>query len=82
MMRLFSIGADERGASIIELALTAPFFAAMLIGMIDLSRAYSMKLKLEQSAQRAVEKIGGIRDGLWLDAKGQERAFYHVDRPE
>lgn len=58
MMRpRLNIGADERGASIIELALTAPFFAAMLIGMIDLSRAYSMKLKLEQSAQRAVEKI-------------------------
>lgn len=32
-------------------------------------------------SQRAVEKIGGIRDGLRLDAKGQERVFYHVDRP-
>jgi Flp pilus assembly protein TadG len=57
MRHLLNIRADERGASIIELALAAPFFAAMLIGMIDLSRAYSMKLKLEQSAQRAIEKI-------------------------
>lgn len=58
MMRSwFKLRADERGASIIELALVAPFFAAMLIGTIDLSRAYSMKLKLEQSAQRAIEKI-------------------------
>lgn len=48
---------DERGAALIELALAAPFFAALLIGIIDLSRAYSMKYKLEQSAQRAVEKI-------------------------
>lgn len=48
---------DQRGAALIELALVAPFFAALLIGIIDLSRAYSMKYKLEQSAQRAVEKI-------------------------
>jgi Flp pilus assembly protein TadG len=57
MMRLRpNLGANERGAAIIELALAAPFFAALAIGMIDLSRAYSMKLKLEQAAQRAIEK--------------------------
>lgn len=48
---------DERGAAVVELALAAPFFAALLIGIIDLSRAYSMKYKFEQAAQRAVEKI-------------------------
>jgi Flp pilus assembly protein TadG len=48
---------DERGAAIIELALAAPFLAALLIGIIDLSRAYSMKYKLEQSAQRAIEQV-------------------------
>jgi Flp pilus assembly protein TadG len=53
----FSLGRDDRGAALVELALAAPFFAALLIGIIDLSRAYSMKLRLEQSAQRAVEKI-------------------------
>jgi len=31
--------------------------ASLLIGMVDLSRAYSYKLKLEQSAQRAIEKV-------------------------
>ena len=48
---------DERGASIIELALVAPILASLLIGMVDISRAYSHKLKLEQAAQRAIEKI-------------------------
>lgn len=48
---------NERGAAVIELALAAPFLAALLVGIIDLSRAYSMKYKLEQSAQRAVEQI-------------------------
>jgi Flp pilus assembly protein TadG len=47
---------DERGASIVELALVAPLMAALVIGMSDLSRAYSMKLLLEQAAQRTVEQ--------------------------
>lgn len=48
---------DKRGAAIIELALAAPFMAALLIGMTDLARGYSTKLQLEQAAQRTVEKI-------------------------
>ena len=53
----FNLRRNERGAAVIELALAAPFLAALLVGIIDLSRAYSMKYKLEQSAQRAVEQI-------------------------
>jgi Flp pilus assembly protein TadG len=53
----FNLKQNERGAAVIELALAAPFLAALLVGIIDLSRAYSMKYKLEQSAQRAVEQI-------------------------
>jgi len=48
---------DERGASIIELALVLPFFSALVVGAVDLSRAYSAKLQLEQAAYRAVEKV-------------------------
>ena len=48
---------DEGGASILELALVAPILATLLIGMVDLSRAYSHKLQLEQAAQRAIEKV-------------------------
>lgn len=55
--RLRSIRADERGASVIELALAAPFLATIVIGMTDVSRAYSMKLQLEQAAQRSIEKV-------------------------
>jgi len=56
MTRLLHLGRDERGASLIELALVAPFLASLLIGMVDLSRAYSEKLQLEQAAYRAIEK--------------------------
>ncbi|HET9812570.1 MAG TPA: TadE/TadG family type IV pilus assembly protein [Sphingomicrobium sp.] len=57
MIRLLRpLARDERGASIIELALVAPFLGSLLIGMVDLSRGYSEKLQLEQAAQRAIEK--------------------------
>jgi Flp pilus assembly protein TadG len=48
---------NERGAAVIEMALVAPIFAALLIGMVDLGRAYSTKLQLEQASQRAIEKV-------------------------
>ena len=48
---------DERGSSVIEMALAAPILAALLVGMVDLSRAYSAKLQLEQAAQRSIEYI-------------------------
>ena len=57
MMSITRLAQDERGASIIELALVAPILASLLIGMVDLSRAYSHKLLLEQAAQRSIEKV-------------------------
>ena len=59
MMRaaLARLAGEERGAAIIELALAAPFLAALVIGMTDLARGYSTKLQVEQAAQRTVEKI-------------------------
>ena len=57
LRRLCQLREDERGASIIELALTAPFLAALVIGMTDLARAYSYKLLIEQAAARTIEKV-------------------------
>ena len=57
MIRFASLARDDRGASVVELAFVAPIMASLLIGMVDLSRAYSHKLKLEQAAQRAIEKV-------------------------
>jgi Flp pilus assembly protein TadG len=50
------LGRDDRGAAIIEMALLAPLLATVVIGMTDLSLAYSQKLLLEQAAQRSIEK--------------------------
>lgn len=57
MRRWKSLANDQRGAAIIELALIAPIMGLTVIGIIDLSNAYSRKLALEQGAQRAIEKI-------------------------
>jgi Flp pilus assembly protein TadG len=57
MQKLRSLAADDRGTSLIELALATPILAAVLMGMVDLSRAYSEKLQLEQATQRAIEKV-------------------------
>ena len=62
--RLF---ASERGAAIIELALVAPFLALLMIGVVDMSNAYTRKLALEQGAQRAIEKIMQTVNGLNAD---------------
>lgn len=57
-LRLFSrMRRSERGAAVIELALAAPVLAALVIGMSDLARAYSLKLLLEQAAQRTIEQV-------------------------
>jgi Flp pilus assembly protein TadG len=62
MMRMLNQIRDcDRGASVVELALVAPFFAAMVIGMSDLASAYSMKLRLEQASQRAIERLQYIK---------------------
>lgn len=57
LLRSRRLRADQRGAAIVELAIIAPVFALMTIGIVDMSNAYSRKLSLEQGAQRAIEKI-------------------------
>jgi Flp pilus assembly protein TadG len=55
--RIENLARDESGASIIEMGLMLPILGSLLIGMVDISRAYSAKLQLEQSAHRAIEKV-------------------------
>lgn len=48
---------DRRGAAVVELALLAPIIGTMVVGVVDISNAFSAKLRCEQAAQRAIEKI-------------------------
>ena len=55
--RMNALGRDERGAAIVELAIIAPMIALLTVGIVDLSNGFSRKLKIEQAAQRSIEKI-------------------------
>jgi len=57
MVDLRSLFRSESGNSFVEMGMAAPVLATMLIGMVDLSRAYSAKLQLEQAAQRTIEQV-------------------------
>lgn len=54
---LKSLRSDTRGAAIVELAIVSPMIALLTVGIVDLSNGFSKKLKIEQGAQRAIEKI-------------------------
>jgi Flp pilus assembly protein TadG len=57
MRRICSLGRDERGNALIEMALIAPLLAALIVGAVDISRGVSAKLQVEQAAQRSIELI-------------------------
>src|SRR4051794_24713583 len=70
---------DEGGAAIIELAIIAPVFALMTIGVVDMSNAYSRKLSLEQGAQRAIEMIQQTTQGETVDDTIKAEAVCQVN---
>lgn len=57
MQKLKTLLKDRKGTSVIELGLIAPVLTTLIIGMVDLSNAYSEKLRMEQAAQSAIEKV-------------------------
>lgn len=59
---------DRRGSAIIEMAIVAPVLATGVIGIVDISNAYSRKLALEQGAQRAIEKIMNTTETATVEA--------------
>jgi Flp pilus assembly protein TadG len=63
-----TLRASERGAAVIEMALVAPVLALGVIGIVDVSNAYSRKLALEQGVQRAVEKIMNTTETATVEA--------------
>ncbi len=52
-----SLAKCERGNSFIEMAFAAPLLVSLMIGMVDISRAVSLKLQVVQVAQRTIERV-------------------------
>ena len=58
MIRLLKrLRRDNRGTAVVELAIISPMIALLTVGVIDMSNGFSRKLKIEQAAQRSIEKI-------------------------
>jgi Flp pilus assembly protein TadG len=75
MMRILqSLRRDQRGNSFIEMGLIAPVLAALLVGTVDISRATSTKLQLEQAAQRAIERAQRTSYSTTLNSTLQSEA--------
>lgn len=55
--RRASLGADERGTSVIEFAFVAPILSLLTMGIIDISTGYSRRMELTQAASRTLERI-------------------------
>ena len=66
--RVMKLLADTRGAAVVELALVVPVLLTTMVGVIDMSNAFSRKLALEQGAQRAIEKILQTTDDTTVEA--------------
>ena len=49
---------EERGTSMIEFAMVAPFLGLLTLGIADFSRGFAERLALEGAAHRAVERAG------------------------
>src|SRR5437763_8003963 len=71
--------ANTRGAAVIEMALVAPVLALGVIGIVDVSNAYSKKLALEQGAQRAIEKIMNTTETSTVEATLANEAVCQVN---
>jgi hypothetical protein len=54
---LLSLGADERGTSVIELAIVAPVLAFLTMGIIDLSTGYGRRMEVTEAVNRTIEKV-------------------------
>jgi Flp pilus assembly protein TadG len=65
---LGSLRSNVRGAAVIEMAMVAPVLALGVIGIVDMSNAYSKKLALEQGTQRAIEKIMNTTETSTVEA--------------
>lgn len=73
MDRILQLARDERGTSIIELALVLPLLATLVVGIIDISNGFSARLQLEQAAQRSIEKaVNGEKETAFFQTLRNE----------
>lgn len=66
MRRLLHLRAARDGAAAMEMVIIMPVIAGLMMVAIDFSNAWSMRLQLEQAAQRGIE-LAAARKGVAPD---------------
>lgn len=80
--RISRFGRDERGLSIVEFAMIAPFLGFLIVGIADLGRGYAQRFALQQAANRTLELAhSGTRrnDYSFLEAEAEAAAGTGAD---
>ena len=55
--RFRRLGADERGASLVEFAFFVPVLALFVLGIIDLSQGLAQRMSMQQAVNRGLELL-------------------------
>jgi hypothetical protein len=82
--RLRSLWRDDKGSSVVELALLTPILTGALFAIVDLGKGFNEKLMLEQVAQRSIEKaMQGVQadpqTGIFATLKAEAAAEAGID---
>jgi len=67
---------DARGTSFVEMGMLAPFFAMLVLGTVDASRAVVGKMTLQQAASRTIEmaSAGGLDSAAFTNLQAEAAA--------
>jgi len=77
MFQIFRrLRADARGTSFVEMGMLAPFFAMIVLGTVDASRAVIDKMALQQAASRSMEMVssGGLDSTAFANLRSEAAA--------
>lgn len=80
--RLAAFARDQRGTSVVELALIAPMLAAVTMGIIDLSTGFSRRMEITEAVNRTVEKIAARNFQIPSNATGPDFTYIKADAAE
>lgn len=70
---------DDRGVSAIEFAMIAPVLAVLLLGIIDLSSAFSQRFTLQQAVDRSLEVVQANRVAVGTQGGSPDYSFLKTE---
>lgn len=69
------LGRDQRGVSMIEFGIIAPFLALLVGGMVDLSMGLSQRFSMQQALNRSLEMVQANRPHADADESQVDYSF-------